>query len=92
MAVLKGKEGIWRNLGWGMDIPRSKLNQVNEHYQTDVQRVQASLDHWRRTHPAPSWKLLARALREVGEEALAEEVARRYVRSVYMCSVTVSIV
>ncbi len=70
----------------------SKRNPISDHYQTDVQRMQASLDHWRRTHPAPSWKLLARALRGVGEEALAEEVTRRYVRGAYMCSVTVSIV
>ncbi len=80
------------DLGLWMDVPRSKRDAIRDHYQTDVQRMQASLDHWRRTHPAPSWKLLASALRGKGEEALAEQVARRYVRGVYMCSVTMSIV
>ena len=84
MEVMKGKEGKWNDLGFYLDIPPSKLDDIKSHYQTDVQRMQASLDYWERTHPAPSWKMVAEALREMGEGTLAEEVTTKYVRG--MCS------
>ena len=83
MEVMKGKEGKWYNLGWWLDIPLSKLYDIRRHYQTGVQRMQASLDYWERTHPAPSWKMVARALREMDEVTLTEEVTSKYVRG--MC-------
>ena len=83
MEVMKEKEWNWNILGRGLDIPRSKRDDIRRHYQTDLQCMQASLDYWERTHPAPSWKKVAEALQRVGEDTLAEEVTTKYVRG--MC-------
>ena len=82
MEVMKGKEERWYDLGFYLDIPQSKLDDIKMHYHSDVQRMQASLDYWKRTHPAPSWKKVAEALRGVGDDVLAEEVITKYVRGI----------
>ena len=84
MEVIKGKEERWYDLCVFLDIPLSKLDDIKRHYQTDVQYMQASLDYWERTYPAPSWKMVAEALRALGDDVLAEEVITKYVRG--MCS------
>ena len=84
MEVMKGKEKRWNLLGLFLDIPPSKCNYIMHRYQTDIQCMQASLDYWVRTHPAPSWKMVAEALRKMGEDTLVEEVTTKYVRG--MCS------
>lgn len=46
--------------------------------------MEASLDYWQKTHPVPSWNLLAHVLRQMGKERDAEEVSRRYIKGMPM--------
>ena len=50
-----------------LDVPASKRDDNDDHYQTDSERVEAVVKEWRAHHPTPSWKGLARALYGMGE-------------------------
>lgn len=70
----------WYHLGWYLHASDSELNEIRRHYQNDSQCKVATLSHWVRTHPAPSWKMVATALNVMNYNRLAEEVTDKYIR------------
>ena len=83
MEVLKDvKKWGWQyggGLCGNLNIPYSKQQEIRDHYPTEDQRRAAAIEHWLSTHPVPSWKLVARALQEIGEHKLADVVTAKYV-------------
>lgn len=70
----------WRRLGELLEVPQSKLDEARRFYQVNSQRKEFLLSHWVHTHPAPSWKMVARSLQEMGQRRLAKKVAAKYVK------------
>ena len=46
-------------IGNGLNIPRSKQQDINRRYSSDSQRKQAIMEEFINNHPAPSWRLVA---------------------------------
>ena len=48
-----------------LDLPKSKVAEINRNYHSPSQRREAYLDLYATGHPCPSWRQVARALRLV---------------------------
>ena len=49
-----------------MNIPRSKRNHINTQFQSNKHRKEESLKEFLKSHPAPSWWVVAEALYRMG--------------------------
>ena len=84
LTVMKDVQD-WDQLGKWLSIPASKrVLEISQHHPTDSQRKVTLLTHWLHTHPAPSWKRVATALRLMDKYSLAEVVTTKYVRGMFV--------
>ena len=56
------------SLGFGLDVPDSKRDQIRSQYPTPAQQLQPMLDEWLTSHPAPSWRVVLEALYRMGNQ------------------------
>jgi len=80
MEVVKGVENCWNELGWSLGILYSKLEEIRRLYQSDHQRMEATLNYYVRHYHTPLWKEVARALHEIKLHKHADEVTTKYVK------------
>ena len=80
LSVLEGVTK-WYSLGYCLGVLHSKLEDILRRSPTDSEGLKAMLNEWLETHPAPSWRGLARALygsREVPEHTALQRVYHKY--------------
>ena len=60
--------GNWMELGSWLDVPYSKVQEINQQSSTEREKSLALGDYWVNTAPGASWERLAWALYQRGEE------------------------
>ena len=88
MEVVKGVEHCWVNLGDGLDVPRSKMDEIISLYHSVQRWMQALADHYVTYQPTSSWKAVAEALKRMGLHKQADEVTTKYVKGMDVNHVT----
>ena len=64
-----------------LDLPKSKVDKINENYHNPTQRKEAYLDLYVHQHPCPSWGKVAGLLRySVSLKQQADLVKNTYVK------------
>ena len=59
-------DGLWVGFSLRVNIPRSEVERIRSKYSSDKERKQAAIDYLISSHPAPSWRLVANALYQMG--------------------------
>ena len=75
---------------WGSDygipvylqIPRSKVKEMEQLYPDLSQRQSALIQLWLNQHPAPSWELICWALYRTEEYEVLENVQHKYLKGI----------
>ena len=76
--------GDWEHVGYGLGVPDSKQEEIDQQSSTEREKSLALGDYWVNTDPDASWEKLARELYQKREErALA--VTKQYLQQ-GMCS------
>jgi len=88
MEVVKGVENHWDGLGFRLDVPQSKREEISRLYHSDHWRMAAILDYYVRQSPILSWKEIARALQVTELHEQADEVTTKYVKGMDVNGVT----
>ena len=57
---------LWDRFSRRVNIPESEVERIRLKYSSDKERKQAVIDYLISSHPAPSWRLVARALYQMG--------------------------
>ena len=78
MEELGEVEGKWRKVGYWLFIPKSKLDDFAATRQSDSDCLRALMEYWIDTHPCPSWRRLAIALKGMHMFTLADRVRDKY--------------
>ena len=73
------------SVGFWLELPKSKRDEVDGIYQSPTQRRDAYLDLYVSSHPCPSWKTVAEALNTVFLHHQADVVENTYVQGIYHC-------
>ena len=60
------EDGLWEVFSQYVNIPHSERMRIEGLYSSDRERRQAFIDSLISTHPAPSWRLVAHALYQMG--------------------------
>ena len=68
------------NLDIVLDLPQSKVAEIDRNYRSSSQRRDAYLDLYATGHPCPSWTQVAKALRRVTLHHQADVVESTYVQ------------
>ena len=55
-------DGLWVVFSEDVNIPESEVKRIRSKYSSDKERKQAAIDYLISSHPAPSWRLVARVL------------------------------
>ena len=55
-------DGLWDDFSEDVNIPRSEVERFRSKYSSNKERKQAAIDYLISSHPAPSWRLVARVL------------------------------
>ena len=63
-----------------LDLPRAKVAEMKRNYRSPSQRRDAYLDLYVTGHPCPSWRQVARVLRDVDLRHQADVVESTYVQ------------
>ena len=63
-----------------LDLPQSKVAEIERNYRSPSQRREAYLDLYATGHPYPSWRKVAEVLRSVGHPHQADVVESTYVQ------------
>ena len=71
---------IYGDLGYQLDLPESKTNEIDRNYHSPSQNRDAYLDLYATTHPCPSWRQVAKALRGADLPHQADVVESTYVQ------------
>ena len=75
-----------RGLPCGLQIPGSKVKEMEQLYPDLSLRQSALIQLWLDSHPAPSWELVCSALYREGEYEVLENVQNKYFKgSYYLC-------
>ena len=90
MEVVKEVEHHWKDLGEELGLHtdvtsvggKVQIQLIGVHGMADV------VDEYVRRYPTPSWKQVARVLKEIGIDKLADEVTTKYVRGMDVNHVT----
>lgn len=56
---------LWEWFSRFVNIPESEVERIRSKYSSDKERKQAAIDYLISSHPAPSWRLVARALYQI---------------------------
>ena len=67
-------------LGDQLDLPQSKVDEIQRNYHSPSQRRDAYLDLYATDHPCPSWRQVAKVLHEVDLPHQARVVESTYVQ------------
>ena len=59
-------DGLWDGFSWYVNIPDSERRRIQSQYSSDRERKQAAINYLISGHPAPSWRLVAHALYQMG--------------------------
>ena len=59
-------DGLWVEFSRYVNVPPSEVERIRSKYSSDKERKQAAIDYLISSHPAPSWRLVAGALYEMG--------------------------
>ena len=57
---------LWGEFSRYVNIPESEVERIKSKYSSDKECKQAAIDYLISSHPAPSWRLVARALYQMG--------------------------
>ena len=60
------EDGLSDEFRDGVNIPESEVERIESKYSSDKERKQAAIDYLISSHPAPSWRLVARVLYQMG--------------------------
>ena len=71
---------VYPGLDDRLDLPESKVAEMKRNYHSPSQRRDAYLDLYVTTHPCPSWRQVAEALRGVFLDHQADVVESTYVQ------------
>ena len=66
-----GKVQEWYMVGDALEVPESKLDEINEQSSTEMEKSHEVGRYWVKNHPDPSWEKLGRVLYQSGEETAA---------------------
>ena len=75
-------EILYMQLNDQLDLPQSKVAEINRNYHSPSQRRDAYIDLYATTHPCPSWRQVAEALRGVFLDHQADVVESTYVQGI----------
>ena len=59
-------DDLWGEFSLHVNIPQSEVERIESKYSKHKERKQAAIEYLISSHPAPSWRLVANALYEVG--------------------------
>ena len=59
-------DGLWEGFSHYVNIPDSERERIQSQYSSDRERKQATINYLISGHPAPSWRLVAYALYQMG--------------------------
>ena len=59
-------DDLWEFFSRYVNIPESEVKRIKSKYSSDKDRKQAAIDYLISSHPAPSWRLVANALYQIG--------------------------
>ena len=71
---------VFNKLNKELDLPESKVAEMDRNYHSPSQRRDAYLDLYVTTHPCPSWRQVAEVLRDVDLDHQADVVESTYVQ------------
>ena len=74
MAALKGLESRWYDIGIYLYVPRATQNDIRTQHSTDTARLQEILHYVLSIYPYPGWRIIIRALHEMGEQVSAARI------------------
>ena len=60
------EDGLWVGFSRYVNIPESEVKRIRSKYSSDKECKQAAIDYLISSHPAPSWRLVANALYQMG--------------------------
>ena len=80
-ATLKDDE--LDNLGFRLDLPVVKTDEIERNFHSPSQRREAYLDLYTTDHPFPTWSWVFQALRVFGLDSQAGMVENTYVQGTY---------
>ena len=63
-------------IGNGLNIPRSKQQDINSRYSTNSHPKQAIIEEFINNHPAPSWRLVAEFLYKIDTGGIRYEFGK----------------
>ena len=66
-----GKVQEWEEVGIWLEVPSTKLDEIEEQSSTEIEKSHQVGRYWVNTHPDPSWEKLGRVLYESREETAA---------------------
>ena len=59
-------DDLWNWFSGDVNIPQSEVERIRSKYSSLKERKQAAIDYLISSHPAPSWRLVARVLYQMG--------------------------
>ena len=59
-------DDLWKVFSEDVNIPESEVERIKSKYSSLKERKQAAIDYLISSHPAPSWRLVARVLYQMG--------------------------
>ena len=74
----------WHQLGIKLGIPSSELNRIEKDYQGNDRQKTETFISWLKRTPRASWSDVVSALRQMGENTVAESVRQHYIASKLM--------
>ena len=60
------EDWLWEDFSEDVNIPQSEVERIRSKYSGDKECKQAAIDYLISSHPAPSWRLVARVLYHMG--------------------------
>ena len=71
------KDDLWEEFWYYLNIPDSKWEKIKSENSSWKERKQAAIDDLITSHPAPSWRLVARALYQRGYDSCHEALIKQ---------------
>ena len=62
-------DGWWEVFSHCVNIPQSEVKRIGSKYSSNKERKQAAIDYLISSHPALSWRLVASALYQMGDDS-----------------------
>ena len=59
-------DDLWKEFSRFVNLPESEVERIGSNYFSDMECKQTAIDYLISSHPAPSWRLVANALYQMG--------------------------